>query len=254
MELEKQSESWRPNSARKEPDPLELPSASAGDRQLQPKPFGHAHPEKQHGSKMRMPGSPLANVACVCITGRRKAIHSTVESHRTTCPSGAMTFREERIRVPVEMLHFVFYPVSPFPVYYNCLKGQHLLRCLRQPERGCSVIADFRPGDYVVYRKQKFSVHPGPHAESICPAPNGDSYSYCVQKFWRVISVEPGDRVVVCTRRGKQLAVAADDPALRRATWWQRLLLRHRFPTLMAAEESRLASGTLPNQASPNSP
>jgi hypothetical protein len=94
------------------------------------------------------------------------------------------------------------------------------------------MVVHFKPGDLVIYRKQKFSVRPGPHAEGICPAPHGDSYSYCVQKYWRVVAVQANHEVVVRTRRGKQLTVAADDPALRRATWWQRLLLRHRFPPL----------------------
>jgi hypothetical protein len=39
----------------------------------------------------------------------------------------------------------------------------------------------------VVYRKQKNSLHPGPHAQDIQPALHGDSYSYSVEKFWRVI-------------------------------------------------------------------
>jgi hypothetical protein len=95
--------------------------------------------------------------------------------------------------------------------------------------------AYFQPGDCVIYRKQKCSVRPGPHATCICPAPAGDSYSYCVEKCWKVLAVQPDHRVVVCTRRGKRHTVAADDPALRRATWWERLLFRHRFPTLPPA-------------------
>jgi hypothetical protein len=90
----------------------------------------------------------------------------------------------------------------------------------------------FQAGDYVVYQKSKFSVHPGPHAKGISPAPNGDSYSYNVDKFWRVVAVQPDGKFVVCTRRGKQHTLAADDPALRRAYWWERYLLRRRFPTL----------------------
>jgi hypothetical protein len=96
--------------------------------------------------------------------------------------------------------------------------------------------AHFQPGDFVIYRKHKFSVHPGPNAKGIFPAPHGDYYSYCVDKFWRVISVQPNHEVVICTRRGKQHTVAADDPALRRATWWERLLFRHRFPALTPPE------------------
>lgn len=93
-----------------------------------------------------------------------------------------------------------------------------------------------RPGDCVIYRKQKYSLRPGPHARDISPAPHGDYYSYEVDKFWTVLSVQPNDQVVVCTRRGKQLTLHADDPALRRAYWWERLLFRRRFPVLKAAD------------------
>jgi hypothetical protein len=95
--------------------------------------------------------------------------------------------------------------------------------------------AHFKPGDCVIYRKPKFSVHPGPHAEDIHPAPHGDYYSYCVNKFYRVISVLSQHKVVVRTRRGRQRTLADDDPALRRARWWERLLFRHRFPPLTPA-------------------
>jgi hypothetical protein len=88
----------------------------------------------------------------------------------------------------------------------------------------------FRPGDVVVYRKQKSSVHPGQHARAVEPAPHGDDYTYCVDKFWRVEAVGPDDTLVVRTRKGKHLTIAAGDPNLRRPRWWERLLLRHRFP------------------------
>jgi hypothetical protein len=93
----------------------------------------------------------------------------------------------------------------------------------------------FKPGDLVVYHKHKFSSRPGPHAKEVCPAPNGDSYSYCVDKFWRVVAVQPDRHVVIRTRRGKQHTLADDDPALRAAHWWERLLFRNRFPPLTPA-------------------
>ena len=103
--------------------------------------------------------------------------------------------------------------------------------------------AQFQPGDCVIYRKQKYSLHPGPHAKGISPAPHGDSYSYWVDKFWRVIVVQPDHKVIVCTRRGKQCTLADDDPALHRANWWQRLLYQHRFPTLTVAGDGRPPQG-----------
>jgi hypothetical protein len=90
--------------------------------------------------------------------------------------------------------------------------------------------APFKPGDCVIYRKRKLSVRPGPHARGIQPAPNGDDYSYEVPKFWRVVAVQPDRTILVRTRRGKQLTIQADDPALRRAHWWELWFYRRRFP------------------------
>jgi hypothetical protein len=87
-----------------------------------------------------------------------------------------------------------------------------------------------RVGDVVVYRKQKSSVHPGPHARDIQPAVHGDFYSYSVDKFWRVVAVRPDNTLVVRTRKGKQHTVVVGDPSLRRAHWWERLLFSHRLP------------------------
>ena len=98
--------------------------------------------------------------------------------------------------------------------------------------------AHFKPGDYVIYRKKKVSLRPTPHAKSVYPAPNGDFYSYNVDKFWTVVAVEPNDQIVVRTRRGKQLTLSAFDPALRRAGWLARLLFRNRFPSLDVADSA----------------
>ena len=92
--------------------------------------------------------------------------------------------------------------------------------------------AHFQPGDLVVYRKPKCSVHPGPHAKGIWPTPHGDAYCYWVEKLWRVVAVQADHQLVVCTRRGKRHTLREDDPALRRAHWWERLLLGYRFPAL----------------------
>ena len=86
----------------------------------------------------------------------------------------------------------------------------------------------FKPGDPVAYRVQKHSAHPGPRAKDVYPARYGEDYSYHVVKFWTVVAVVEG-RVVARTRRGKEHVLDVDDPALRRATWWERLLYRGRF-------------------------
>ena len=75
----------------------------------------------------------------------------------------------------------------------------------------------FKPGDWVIYRKPKFSLRPGPHARDVYPTPRGDYYSYRVDKYWTVVAVEADQLIVVCTRRGKQLTLTLDDPALRPA-------------------------------------
>jgi hypothetical protein len=95
--------------------------------------------------------------------------------------------------------------------------------------------AHLKPGDFVIYSMTKSSVHPGAHAKDVYPAPHGDLYSYYVPKYWTVIAVGPDPRVTVCTRRGKQRTVDADDPALRRARWWEGLLFRRRFPRPVSA-------------------
>ena len=95
--------------------------------------------------------------------------------------------------------------------------------------------AHFRPGDCVIYNKPKLSARPGPNARDIQPAAHGDTYSYCVPKFYRVVAVQPDHTVVVRTRRGRQRTLADTDAALRRAHWWERLVFRHRFPPLAPA-------------------
>jgi hypothetical protein len=88
----------------------------------------------------------------------------------------------------------------------------------------------YKVGDPVIYRKLKTSNHPSPNAIDVVPATGGEDYSYQIDKFWRVIEVRPLHQLVICTRRGKTHTIDDTDPALRRATWWERLLYRHRFP------------------------
>jgi hypothetical protein len=85
-------------------------------------------------------------------------------------------------------------------------------------------------GSQVIYRKTKFSRKPGPRASAVAPAKHGDSYSYCVDKYWVVVECCPPDKIVVLTRRGKRLTLDADDPNLRPAGLLGRLLHRNRFP------------------------
>jgi len=89
---------------------------------------------------------------------------------------------------------------------------------------------EYSVGDQVVFRMQKRSLAPGPRAKNVQPAPHGDEYGYNVEKYWRVAAKLPDGRLEVITRRGKRHEVRADDPRLRSAFWWERWLLRDRFP------------------------
>ena len=89
----------------------------------------------------------------------------------------------------------------------------------------------YRSGDRVIYVAEKHSGHPGPRAEAIQPETHGEGYWYQVKKFWTVLEVLPEGQLKVLTRRGKQRQVAPDDPRLRPARWWEKLLYSSRFPS-----------------------
>jgi len=91
--------------------------------------------------------------------------------------------------------------------------------------------SDFQPGDLVIYKGSKQGLHPGPGARDIQPVPNGEDYTYVVDKYWMVQSISDSGRLMIVTRRGKTREVTVGDPLLRRATWWQRLRYRDRFPS-----------------------
>jgi hypothetical protein len=88
----------------------------------------------------------------------------------------------------------------------------------------------YKPGDLIVYRLSKHSSHPTPRAVEVRPEPKGEFYSYDVLKYWVVSSVQADGRIVAITRRGKQRTVHSEDPALRRANWFERLFFATRFP------------------------
>jgi hypothetical protein len=89
----------------------------------------------------------------------------------------------------------------------------------------------YHPGDRVIYVAEKHSGHPGPRAEAIQPETHGEGYWYQVKKFWTVLEVLPDGHLKVLTRRGKQRQVATDDPRLRPARWWEKLIYAARFPS-----------------------
>lgn len=87
----------------------------------------------------------------------------------------------------------------------------------------------FKTGTPVIYRKDKCSSRPGRRARAVAPT-RGDTYTYYVNKFWLVERNLNENELVVRTRRGKRHIVKADNPSLRKANFWERLLFRNRFP------------------------
>jgi hypothetical protein len=88
----------------------------------------------------------------------------------------------------------------------------------------------FKAGDPVIYRMDKHSARPGPRARDVRPASQGDTYSYSVDKFWRVKDVRNDGRVVLYTRRGKVHVCDPSDIHLRKAGVLERLVYWSRFP------------------------
>lgn len=92
-----------------------------------------------------------------------------------------------------------------------------------------AVEKQLKPGDWVIYRKLKRSTSPGPRAKLVSAAPQGETYTYMVDKFWVVKQLLNDGQVVLVTRTGKQHTVDPATPNLRPANWWERWLYRDRF-------------------------
>lgn len=88
----------------------------------------------------------------------------------------------------------------------------------------------FQVGDLAVYCAIKHSCKPGVRAKNVSPAPRGETYTYRVDKYWVVDEVQNDGTVVLRTRRGKTRAISVSDPNLRRASLWEKFVIRHRFP------------------------
>ena len=86
-----------------------------------------------------------------------------------------------------------------------------------------------KAGNFVVYQKEKTSTHPSLRAENVFPARHGDTYSYVIRKFWKVLRVCEDETIEVETRRGKRRTLTPGDHRLRKAGLWQRLLFKDRF-------------------------
>jgi len=92
------------------------------------------------------------------------------------------------------------------------------------------MLQTFKPGDPVICRRTKTSTRPGPRAKSVFPATHGDTYSYYVDKFWRVRGIAEDGRLILVTRRGKEHIFSPTDPSLARPGLIARLFYRRSFP------------------------
>jgi len=79
----------------------------------------------------------------------------------------------------------------------------------------------FRPGDLVIYYEQ---------ARCLDPADGGDFD--CVTPHYLTVR-ESGKKgtLVLQTHTAQFIVTRNDDPALRRARWWERWVYSRRFPT-----------------------
>lgn len=99
-------------------------------------------------------------------------------------------------------------------------------------------VTKLKPGDWVIYRKQKISRSPGERAIDVRPSSGGEMYQYMVDKFWVVEEVLADGRVVLRTRRGKQHTVDADDMRMRLPRLWERWWYRDRFEAIGGGESA----------------
>jgi hypothetical protein len=88
------------------------------------------------------------------------------------------------------------------------------------------------PGDFLIYRKPKVSVRPGPRARNVQAAEKGDDYYYEVDKFWTVADILDDGRLIAVTRTGKQHTLTPRDENLRKASLLERMRFRRRFPSV----------------------
>jgi hypothetical protein len=83
--------------------------------------------------------------------------------------------------------------------------------------------------DWVVYHESEFSTHPTPEAHDVRPAEHGELYSYVVDRFLRVVRVNPDGTIDAVSASGRAHHVAISDPQLEKVGWWNRLFRRRFF-------------------------
>ncbi|MCA9139953.1 MAG: hypothetical protein KDB00_24440 [Planctomycetales bacterium] len=106
---------------------------------------------------------------------------------------------------------------------------------LQWPSEECVMQANWKSGDWAVYRKSKSGATPGRRAAQVVASTKGETYRYVVDKFWVVDEVLSDGKLRLVTAKGKVHTISADDPNLRRPGLLQRFLWRERFATVEAS-------------------
>lgn len=100
--------------------------------------------------------------------------------------------------------------------------------------------ANWKSGDWAVYRKSKRGANPGRRAAQVVASSKGETYRYLVDKFWVVDDVLPDGKLRLVTAKGKVHVIESDDPNLRRPGLLQRFLWRERFAMVEASRVQHL--------------
>lgn len=101
-----------------------------------------------------------------------------------------------------------------------------------------SFTAQWRVGDWAIYRKSKRSTHPGRRASGVKANRKGETYAYVVDKFWVVDEILSDGTIVLRTARGKKHEISPDDRNLVRPSLWTRLRWTERFQSVANQNES----------------
>jgi hypothetical protein len=96
-----------------------------------------------------------------------------------------------------------------------------------------------KPGDMVIVTQTHRRPCPSKRATAVYPEPRGEDYCYTVQKYWIVLEVQPDGVAKFLTRRGKIRYLTATNPAVRRASFWERIFYRGRFASAKSLRANR---------------
>lgn len=88
----------------------------------------------------------------------------------------------------------------------------------------------FHTGDLVVYRRTEYGRCPEPGAFRVEATPNGETYSWCIDRYGQILSINADCTLVIQTGQGQQHVVRSDDPGLRRAGFFERFRHARDFP------------------------